>query len=849
MHNPHIEPTGSLSRRRILGLAGGAAVTTAFSPLAAAGTAAASTEGAAIVRSGQPHAVVVRSTANASQTAIIQRAAIELVELVRRATGATLPLLTDAEFVAADHESSTVIRISGPVTPDDADLLRGGNDTGFVISAKERDVRILGSTGLGPRYGVYDFVERYVGVQWLWPGADGEYVPALTDLVIPFGLFRDDTALHSRYISPFPGGAASNPADAPNFWAAHQRIHSRIVVGHRMYSLVPTALYGDPSTPSFREDFYPIWDGKRHIPAVGETDGWQPRFGATGLADAIAEQIMTQFQKTPTVTSISLSINDGGGHSDDDFDGTKRNSLGMADASTSYWSLVNDVVDRVAPELPPTMKFCALAYASVTDAPTFRMHPSVVPFLCYDRYGWVDPQTKAVDQARTEAWYAVSDNVSFYEYAYGAFYALPRVHMRALADAYRWAGQRGLSNVYAELYPNFVGEGPKNLLYTKLLWNTDRDHRAILHEWTDQAVGRRAAGHLRAYFDEWERFWEKDVPQSDWFHQERMYFAFSDSSYLALTSRHQIAGSRRKLEYTVELADTPTRKARAAKILKSFEYYEASALSYPKETEQATSAGTLLQVLRDTVEHLDESIELAGKRERLLTEYAADPALKFPIPLNGKWTGWNLHSMWDTIDYLSRNSRDSNLIHEWLTTVAANHSSAQVRRFAGLTLNGLAGHIVRPGENISFDDGTTAPWRWNSSPAYLNSDVRLDTTITADPASTASLRFPAGFSGFFAQSAIPISPGAVHCRARFRADGPASVRAGWLFLDVRDASNRRVLYARTPAIRMSKANRTWRTVAIAEMVPDGAVSATLRVQTESDVAVNWDSVEIRQVLG
>ena len=39
-------------------------------------------------------------------------------------------------------------------------------------------VIIAGPTPYGTEFGVYEFLERYVGVRWLMPGPDGEDVPA-----------------------------------------------------------------------------------------------------------------------------------------------------------------------------------------------------------------------------------------------------------------------------------------------------------------------------------------------------------------------------------------------------------------------------------------------------------------------------------------------------------------------------------------------------------------------------------------------------------------------------------------------------------------------------------------------
>ena len=107
-----------------------------------------------------------------------------LVESVNLATGANLPVVTNAP--AADQ---TAIVIG-----DCAETRTAGIDAaqipaeGFVVRTAPNRVYLVGSTvrGDGTCWAIADFLERFVGVRWYWPTSyGGRSVPRLASLAIP----------------------------------------------------------------------------------------------------------------------------------------------------------------------------------------------------------------------------------------------------------------------------------------------------------------------------------------------------------------------------------------------------------------------------------------------------------------------------------------------------------------------------------------------------------------------------------------------------------------------------------------------------------------------------------------
>jgi len=136
-----------------------------------------------LVDHGQACSVVVTAD---SPTATARYAAEELVSHVKRATGVDLAVVGEAnapqdphtriyvgETDAARHCGIEVERL-----PREAYVLRSvGNDLFIVGREDEGDPLDQSNPNAGTLFGVYEFIERYLGVRWLWPGELGTYVP------------------------------------------------------------------------------------------------------------------------------------------------------------------------------------------------------------------------------------------------------------------------------------------------------------------------------------------------------------------------------------------------------------------------------------------------------------------------------------------------------------------------------------------------------------------------------------------------------------------------------------------------------------------------------------------------
>jgi len=158
-----------------------------------------------IVRDGEVHAVVVTA---AEPSEVAAYAVEELVGHVEEATGRRLPVAIETEIPAAYHSrifvGATQAALQNGIDADRLDVeefvLRTiGNDlyiAGNELHPDEKHstsrphgepTNPLSSECLhsGTLFGVYEVLERYLGVRWLWPGDLGTYVPHAATIEIP----------------------------------------------------------------------------------------------------------------------------------------------------------------------------------------------------------------------------------------------------------------------------------------------------------------------------------------------------------------------------------------------------------------------------------------------------------------------------------------------------------------------------------------------------------------------------------------------------------------------------------------------------------------------------------------
>ncbi len=448
------------------------------------------------------------------------------------------------------------------------------DEDGFILSGLgDDDFVIVGGSDWGTEFGVYDFLDRFLGIKWLMPGDKWTEIPKSATIIVPKTTIESNPHYLSRRLAPIN----VLETNSQGVWGRHNRLRNRIEFNHNLFRIFPVDEFGK-SNP----EFYPLIGGKRYIPKDKNDQTWQPNFSAKGIDDAAAEKIIRSFDKNPQLTSASLAINDSKNFDQSKASASRRsgktNYLGDQDVSDEYFSWVNSVVRKVNAKYPDK-KFGLLAYNNLAEPPSFEIDKNVVPFITYELLKWVKPELKKQGLINTQRWDNAANRVGWYDYVYGFSYLLPRVWFHHMKDYLILGVENNVQYYVSELYPNW-GEGPKAWLLAKLLWNPYQDVDSLLNEWYVAAVGDKAAPKLKDYYEIWENFWTVEAPKTSWWTDNGQYLAFNNDKYLSAVTEQDIIKCDQLMQQMQDLAATDTHKARVNDLLKAWKLYRSAILYY-----------------------------------------------------------------------------------------------------------------------------------------------------------------------------------------------------------------------------------------------------------------------------
>ena len=309
--------------------------------------------------------------------------AAELAEYVEKSTGVELPIVTNAP---SGYEGIKIY-IGGGRIEDEArhlDLMQGLNEHGFIIDTQSDSITIVGPTAKATQFGVYEFLERYVGVRWLMPGPDGEDVPTLEAIEVPRGLIREQPVTMGRDLFVM---TTQDTVD----WAEKNRIYRTFEFSHNMNNLFDPKVFSD----------HPEYYSGGVVP--DHPSNWNPCFN-DATANAAIGRIIQYFDENPDKTSYSLGINDSVSFCETP---NGVNSTGEPNMSDIYYPWVNKVVEGVL-SVYDDKYFGLLAYWATYDPPInadgtpYKLHPHVIPYITDERLTWLDESIGEIGDQHTK---------------------------------------------------------------------------------------------------------------------------------------------------------------------------------------------------------------------------------------------------------------------------------------------------------------------------------------------------------------------------------------------------------------------------------------------------------------
>ncbi len=442
--------------------------------------------------------IVVAEDAIASE----KFAAEELQKHIELATGTKLPITGGSE--RADRHFFVGPGKSMEASPAgfSVDGL-GPEDLRIVVRGSE--VAIAGGRPRGTLYGVYTFLEDYLGVRFLT--ADHTYVPRVKpDQVVP--------ALDRSYHPPlemrwaYYGEVNRNPALAArlrvNTVGDDPKLGGRTgqrLISHSFAGQIPSSKYGQE-----HPEYFCFRDGKRIAPAKNDSFDNEPCLTNPDVLKIVTKAALDEIAAHPETANVSVSQNDNDKNclcpkcaAIDQREGTPMGSL---------LEFVNAVADAVA-EKYPNVKVGTLSYWYTRKPPkTIKPRPNVQIQLCSIECCMIHPIDdpncpKNVAFCQDMAhWGKICDQIYIWNYNTNfRNYVLPCPNLRVIEPNIRYFLANHAKGVFMQAAGNANGAELSELrayVISRLLWDPSRSGQEAIDEFLELHYGP-AAPPIRRY--------------------------------------------------------------------------------------------------------------------------------------------------------------------------------------------------------------------------------------------------------------------------------------------------------------------------------------------------------------
>ncbi|MBM3477073.1 MAG: DUF4838 domain-containing protein [Armatimonadetes bacterium] len=433
----------------------------------------------------------------------VKLAAEELQRCLKASTGVELPIVEQPVrpmiFVGANDSVKPCPLTDGLV--DDAFRLLTRDGDLFIVGKDLPDDRPpqRGWTSFGTLYGVYDFLERVVGVRWLLPGEIGEEIPHHDTLVVPELDLTQKPDLPIRYLVDIqdrfpPGDPRPNPVQQ---WELRQKLPTP-TAGRKLDHGHAWDQYLTPEDWQAHPEWMAMDDQGRRRDFTARPPGVKYCTTNPELVQAFAAGVIKWLGAHPTWHSASISPADGG-----DFCRcpacqalVTTDPWGNASYTNNILKLYNDVAKIVGQEYPdrPLPGYVYYNYMYPPADPP-KMEPNVwlvMAPLNYYGYGLYKPVYREEFPRVIEGWLKVTPNFVYHNYSnwMRAFNGTPLPcaleTIKLEVPTLHRLGAQGVDMVGLGAWGY---GGPTNYLLAKQMWDAGTDVDRTYEEWLRLAYG------------------------------------------------------------------------------------------------------------------------------------------------------------------------------------------------------------------------------------------------------------------------------------------------------------------------------------------------------------------------
>ena len=422
-----------------------------------------------------------------------QYAVEEFQRVFKEASGAEVPFATSPESAPGRIfiGPSDALRAVMP----DFDVAGYGSED-FRIVIRDDVIAIAGGRPRGTLYGVYTFVEDYLGVRFLTK--DHTHIP-------PIGPWRVvgpvDRFVHPplRFRWSYYHANTAHPEFAArvrvNTVSDNPRLGGKTGVGlinHSLSEFLPVSEYAET-----HPEYVALVDGERKV----DMGGGGPQLCLTNpeVLEIVTASVLKKLEANPAARNISVSQMDNAAHCRcencaalDEKEGTPMGSL---------LTFVNAVADEVA-GVRPDVYVGTLAYWYSRRPPkNLKPRPNVQIQLCSIECSVMQPIDDPDCELNTSFcrdmtdWGTICTNINIWNYNTNfRNYLLPTPNLRVIEPNIRYFVANNARGIFMQANSSEGGDFSdlRNYVIANLLWDPNRSGQALLNEFLDLHYGRAA---------------------------------------------------------------------------------------------------------------------------------------------------------------------------------------------------------------------------------------------------------------------------------------------------------------------------------------------------------------------